>query len=69
MIKCAFIISHDYNHCIKDPISFSSRYFCSLNPVHKLKTKLTIILIERNIGLSFFKPLQIIGWWTENNLP
>ena len=65
MTNCAFIIFHNCNHCIKESITFPSGWFCSLYYSHELKNKWTIILIERNIGVRFFKPVQIIGWWTD----
>ena len=65
MINCDFIIFNSCNHCIKVWISMSSRCFCFLNYIHELKTKLTFVSIERNIGLRSFKPVQIIGWWTD----
>ena len=33
--------------------------------IHELNTNWTIILIQRNTGVMYFKPVQIIGWWTD----
>ena len=65
LINCAIIISKNCDHCIQESIPLSSIGFCSLNSVHALKKKWTIISIESNIGVRYFKPVQIIGWWTD----
>ena len=41
--------------------------FPPLNSIHALKTKCISISIERNIGVIYFKPVQIIGWWTDTD--
>ena len=33
----------------------------------ELFSKRTVILIEKNIGVIFFKLVQIIGWWTDTD--
>ena len=38
--------------------------FFPLNSIHALKKKLTIILVERKIGVIFIKPVYIIGGCT-----
>ena len=67
IINCSFIIFNNFNHCINELISLFSRWFCSLNSVHTLKTKWTTILIKRYIGVIFFKPVQIIRYWTDTD--
>ena len=67
MINCAFIIFKNFNHCIKELILLSSVWFCYLNYIYALKTTWTIILTERNIGVRYFKPVQIIGWWNKKD--
>ena len=37
----------------------------SLGSIHALNKKLNIIYIDSNIGVIFFKPVQIIGWWND----
>ena len=65
MINYSFLIFHHFNHYIKDLVPLSSDCLFSLNSIHVLNTKLTILSIERNIGVIFFKPVYIIGWWNE----
>ena len=63
MINCNCLILNNCYHCIKELIPLLSGWFCSLNYIHALKKKCTVLLIDRNIGIMFFKPAQIIGWW------
>ena len=65
MINCNFLIFKNCNHCIKELIPLSSGWGCSLNSINALKTKWTLISIERNIGVRFFKPVYIIGGWND----
>ena len=44
---------------------FSFDLFCYLSCIHESKTIWDVILIDSNIGVRFFKPVQIIGWWTD----
>ena len=67
MIDCDFLIFKNCSHCINDPIPFLSIWFCSLNSILALKTKWTFILIERNIGVRYLKPVQIIGRQAETD--
>ena len=53
--KLWFFIFHCCNHCIKESVPFSYVWFCSLNSIHALKIKWTIILIERKIGGKIFQ--------------
>ena len=62
MINCAFLLFNNCDHFIKEYIPLSFRYFCFLNSIHVLKKKWTIISIERNIGVIYFKSVYIIGW-------
>ena len=65
MINFYFPIFNNFNHWIKESIPFLSRWFCSLNYVHTLKIKWNIISIDIKIGVRYFKPFYIIGWWTD----
>ena len=65
MINCAFLIFKKCYHCIKESISFFSGWFCLLNSIHALKKKCTIIFIDRNIGVRYFEPVEIIEWLTD----
>ena len=67
MINCAFLIFQNCKNCIKELIQFYSSCFFPLIYIHALKTKRTAIPIERNIGVIFFKPVQIIGCWTDTD--
>ena len=67
MINCAFIIFKSCNHRIKESIKLTPGWFCYLNSIHALKTKWTATSIDSNIGVIFFKPVYIIGWWTDTN--
>ena len=62
-----FLYFKNFTHCIKEPIPLTSCWFCSLNSIHSLKAKWTIILIDSDIGLRIFKPVQIIRWWTDTD--
>ena len=42
-----------------------SGWFCSLNSIHLLKKKWTIILIEGNIEVISLKQVHTMGWWTK----
>ena len=61
MTNSSFLIFQNFNHCVKEPIILLSGWFCPLNTIYALNTKLTVALIERNIGVIFSKTDQIIG--------
>ena len=63
MINCDFLISHNCNYYIKESIPLSLGCFCSMYSIREFKTNWTIISMERNIEVIFFKKLQVIGWW------
>ena len=67
MINGAFLIFRNCNYCTKNPITFPPCWFCTLNFIHTLEKKWTVIPIERNTGVRFSKPVEVIGCWTEKN--
>ena len=67
MFDCAFLIFNNCDPFIKEFISLLSGWFCSVSSIHALKTKRTIIWIEMNFGVRYFKPVQIKGWWTDKD--
>ena len=69
MINFSFLIFHNCNHFIKELVKSLSSWFCTLNSIHALKTKWTMILIERNIGVKFFQtsPDNIAVDWHRQN--
>ena len=67
MKNYAFLVFHNFNHRIKDFILWLSCWFSTLNYIHELKTERSVIPIESNTGEIYFKPAQVIWWWTDAN--
>ena len=67
MINCDFLIFHHCNHCIKEYITLLTGWFYFLNSIYELKTKQNLISVEREIGVIFFKSVQIIWWYTDTD--
>ena len=45
--------------------TITTYWICTLNLIHTLEGKWTVITIESNIRVNVFKPVQIITWWTD----
>ena len=65
MIDCDFIVFKNCNHCVYQYIALSYIWVCTLITIHKLNTKLSVISIDKNNRIEFFRLVQII-WWRDD---
>ena len=65
MINCDFLVFCNQTTASRSLFHFRPEIF--LYFIYVLNKKFTAILIDGNIGVIFFKLVQIIGWWTETD--